>query len=255
MSPSRRMIQRCCLALPCAFIALVPLTAQRAQPLELAVSDARPLAALIDQLETRYGWIITYEDPPYENAADLDDVTLDVAKDPKSFKGKVLVPRRRRFDFRYPNADQPQAEDVLAVLVRDYNMAGNNDGFRLLRTGKFFHVVPSVSDNKIGLPTNRQSRLDVRVTIPVVERSVLETLELVVAQVRELTGVPVMMGRVPVNLLLQKKLRTGAATEPARDVLVRALTSTGRDLSWRLNCDPGVTKICSFNVHFVNPGQ
>jgi hypothetical protein len=213
------------------------------------------LAGLIDQLETRFGWIITYEDPPYENAADLDDVTLLVAKDTKNFKGKVLVPRLRTFDFKYPNAQQPQAEDLLAAVIRDYNTAGNNDGFRLLRTGKFFHVVPSVSDNKIGLRTDRQSRLDVRVTIPDADRSVLETLEVVVAQVRELTGVPLVVGRVPRNLLLQKKLRTGATKEPARDVLVRALTSTGRDLSWRVPCDPGATKMCFFDVHVVKPPE
>jgi len=175
----------------------------------------KALGCRYDQLEARYGWIITYEDPPYENAADFDDVTLDVARDPKNFKGKVLVPRRRRFDFKYPNADQPQAEDVLAAVIRDYNMAGNNDAFRLLRTGKFFHVVPSVSDNNIGLPTNRQSRLDVRVTIPDAERSVLETLKVVVAQVRELTGVPMVIGRVPTNLLLQR--RCGQA--PPRNLL------------------------------------
>lgn len=257
MSASRRSIHRCCLAVRCVFIAVVtaiPLTAQREQPLEFsAVFDARPLAAVISQLETRYGWIITYEDPPYEAAADLDDVTLDVARDPQNFKGKVLVPRRRRFDFKYPKADQPRAEDLLAAVIRDYNLAGNNDAFRLLRTGAFFHVVPSVSDDKNGTPTSRQSRLDVRVTIPDAERSVLKTVELVVDHVRELIGVPVVMGQVPTNFLAQKKLRTDATNEPARDVLVRALTSTGRDLSWRLTCDPGATKFCFFNVHFVQP--
>ena len=257
MSASRRAVSRCGVSLTCAFlgVTVIPLTAQREQPFEFSVFEARPLAAVIDQLERRYGWIITYEDPPYENAADLDEVTLDVVKDPKNFKGKVLVPRRRRFDFTYPKDDQSRAEDVLTAVIRDYNMAGNNDGFRLLRTGTLFHVVPSVSDNKIGLPTNRQSRLDVRVTIPDTERSILETLELVVAQVRELTGVPVVMGGVPQNLLRQKKLRTGATNEPARDVLVRALTSTGRDLSWRLTCDPGATRMCFFNVHLVQPTQ
>jgi hypothetical protein len=252
MSASHRMMQRCCLAVLCAVIALVPLTAQRSQPLERSVIDGRPLAAVISQLETRYGWTITYEDPPYESPFDVDDVTLQVARDPKNFKGKVLVPRTRGFDFKYPNANQPQAEEVLAALVRDYNMV-NYDRFRLLRTGTFFHVVPSVSNNENGQPTERQSRLDVRVTIPDADRSVRETVELVVAQVRERTGAPLVVGRLPTNLLSQKKLRTGATKEPARDVLVRALTSTGRDLSWRIPCDPGGTKKCFFDVHFVKP--
>lgn len=252
MSASTRTIQWCSVAVPCAVIALVPLTAQRSQALELSVLDGRPLSAVIGQLEARYGWTITYEDPPYESPFEIDDVTLQVARDPKSFKGKVLVPRTRGFDFKYPNADQPQAEEVLAALVRDYNSV-NEDRFRLLRTGNFFHVVPSVSGDRNGQPTERQSRLDVRVTFPNSDRSVLETVELVVAQVRERTGAPLSVARLPTRLLSQKKLRTGATNEPARDVLVRALTSTGRELSWRIPCDPGGTRKCAFDVHFIRP--
>src|SRR5689334_24930415 len=93
MIATRRVMHRCCLAVTCALIVSVAVSssaAQAAPPLEFSVLDARPLKAVIDQLESRYGWIITYEDPPYENTAALDDVTLDVAKDPKNFKGKVL---------------------------------------------------------------------------------------------------------------------------------------------------------------------
>ena len=258
MIANRRAIHRCGVPVMCAFIAtaiVIPVAAQRGQPLKLSVIDARPLQAVIEQLERRYGWIITYEDPPYENTADLDDVTSRVAKNPDPKKGKVLVPRERGFNFNYPAASEGQAEAVLAAVIRDYNMAGNNDGFRLLRTGNVFHVVPSVSDSKIGLPTNRQSRLDVRVTIPEAERSVLATVELVLGQVRELTGVAVVLGRAPTNLLTQKKLRTGATNETARDVLLRALTSTGSDLTWRMPCDPGVTKMCFFDLHLVKPPQ
>jgi hypothetical protein len=258
MIASQRAIHRCGLAVTCAFIAtatVITVVAQREQPLQLSILDARPLKAAIEQLESRYGWIITYEDPPYENITDLDDVTSRVAKNPDPKKGKVLVPRQRGFEFKYPAASEPRAEAVLAAVIRDYNMASNNDGFRLLRTGNIFHVVPSVSDNKIGLPTNRQSRLDVRVTIPESDRSVLATVELVLAQVRELTGVAVVMGRAPTNLLTQKKLRTGANNETARDVLLRALTSTGSDFTWRMPCDPGVTKMCFFDLHVVKPPQ
>lgn len=242
------------IALGSPAVTLVPLAAQRSQALELSVYDARPLAAVIGQLETRYGWTITYEDPRYEYALDLEDVTSEVARDPKNFKGKVVIPRRRAFYFKYPNDAQPQAEEVLAALIRDYNMF-NNDHFRLLRTGKFFHVVPSVTADKFGQPTERQSQLDVRVTIPDADRTVLETVEVVVAEVRERIGAPMVVGRVPTNLLRQKKLRTGATKEPARDVLVRVLASTGRDLSWSIPCDPGATKKCFFDVHVVKPPE
>jgi hypothetical protein len=258
MSVNQAAAHRCLWAVTCASIAVVtviPLTAQQGESVELSVFDPRPLSAVIAQLETRYGWVITYEDPSYENPADLAEVSVHEVKDPKNLKAGVRIPRPRKFDFKYPNADRSRAEDVLAAVIRDYNKAGNNDAFRLVRTGKVFHVVPSVSDNKLGLPTNRESRLDVRVTIPDAERSVLQTLELILAHVGELTGVPTLVATVPHNFLAQKKVRTGATNERARDVLVRALASTGRDLSWRLNCGPNALKSCYFNLHFVEPPQ
>jgi hypothetical protein len=38
--------------------------------LHVDVFDGRPLAAAIQELQKRHGWIITYEDPPYEWAGD-----------------------------------------------------------------------------------------------------------------------------------------------------------------------------------------
>jgi hypothetical protein len=35
------------------------------QRLNLDVNDPRPLAAALEQLEKRHGWVITYDDPPY----------------------------------------------------------------------------------------------------------------------------------------------------------------------------------------------
>src|SRR5437879_2804770 len=50
-------------------------------PITITVNDPRPLAAAITELELRHGWVITYEDPPYEYAADVRDVTGVVRKD------------------------------------------------------------------------------------------------------------------------------------------------------------------------------
>jgi hypothetical protein len=70
--------------------------AQQAGPITISKTNSRPLEALIGDLEQRYGWIVTFEDPPYEAASDLDDITLEAAKEPGT-KTKVLAPRRRTF--------------------------------------------------------------------------------------------------------------------------------------------------------------
>jgi hypothetical protein len=44
---------------------------QRPRHIDLSVVDPRPLAAAILELEKRFEWVITYEDPPYEWAVDV----------------------------------------------------------------------------------------------------------------------------------------------------------------------------------------
>ena len=46
-----------------------------ASPNTITVQNPRPVAKAIEELETRYGWQITYEDPPYVYYGDLTDVT------------------------------------------------------------------------------------------------------------------------------------------------------------------------------------
>lgn len=238
----------------CGLLALLcsgnPIDAQQSTALNLSFTVARPLEAVIRELENRYGWIITFEDPPYEAAADLEDITLEAVKDLNT-KAKVIAPRRRHFEFHQSRVDASRPEEVLSVLIRDYNDSGNGDEFELRRTGAVFHVVPTVSSDAIGIRTSRQSRLDVRVTVPQGERSVMALLQMIIAQVREQTGVHVTLGIVPQNALAQKTVRFSATNERAQDVLVRALATMEANLSWRLQCDPGSTKFCFFSIHPV----
>ena len=59
----------------------------------ISVDDPRSLASAVEALERRHGWIITYEDPPYEFAADVIDVSRIARKDLDPSKPRVLVPR------------------------------------------------------------------------------------------------------------------------------------------------------------------
>ena len=44
-------------------------------PVKLSVNDPRPVAEAVKQLQEKYGWIITYEDPRLSNESDLLDET------------------------------------------------------------------------------------------------------------------------------------------------------------------------------------
>src|SRR5256885_13941815 len=70
---------------------------------KLSVDDARPLAEAIVLLESKFGGVITYEDPAYVYSGDISDVTESVRRDLDKFEpGKaprVLVPKGGKFDF------------------------------------------------------------------------------------------------------------------------------------------------------------
>lgn len=231
------------------------LQTQTAQIIVDDINDARPLATAVRELEKRYGWIITYEEPPWEFAADLVDVTQNVRKDydPTKPQSKVLVPRAvpLQFTYKVPNQSQPaDAMRVLAALLDSYELSGNRGKFRILRTGTVFHVVPTMSDNSQGIPTPRSSRLEVRIELEPGERTALGTVRAILRIVSSLTGTNVVIGTVPTNLLSQTTVREGANDENARDVLIRTLAATKRNLSWRMFCQAG-SNMCALNIDIV----
>ncbi len=46
-----------------------------ASPNTITVQSGRPVGEAIEELEKKYGWEITYEDPPYVHYSDIVDVT------------------------------------------------------------------------------------------------------------------------------------------------------------------------------------
>jgi hypothetical protein len=230
---------------------LTGFTLLEAQLTPIEVSDGRPLATVIRELENRHGWRVTYEDPTYEYARDLEDVTV-IARRGNVPPGapRLLVPRDRLFRFEYnTNSNRPQ--EVLPALVKTYNSASASDAFQVIQQGAIYHVVPTRSLDAKGEPRERRSRFDVAVTVDDRERSAYEMLDTVLKQVSASTGEQVGLGVVPMNLLMSAKLRGGAQKENARDVIVRTLEATKRDTSWQLFCDPGAMRLCALNLHLV----
>ena len=83
-----------------ALLASWPSSQPNAATFEVAVEDGRPLAKVLDEVEERFGWTVTYEDPPYQNANEIEDVTERVRRDGKTHL-RVLVPRGGAFHFSY----------------------------------------------------------------------------------------------------------------------------------------------------------
>jgi hypothetical protein len=207
----------------------------------------RPLPDVIRELEERHGWIITYEDPIYESPNDVEEVTVvrgDGVRGPA-----IIAPRARFFEFDYRSLDPTRPRELLSSMLSQYH-AANDHAFRLVQQGDLFHIIPTSSPDAKGIPTERRSRLDVRVSIEPAWRSVHETLVLILDQVSVSTGESVSLGTSG-GLFDRTMVQTGAVNEPARDVLVRTLAATGVKLSWTLLCTARTPRACGFNLHRV----
>jgi hypothetical protein len=227
-----------------------PQTDQRAL---IDVDDPRPLAAAAEILERRYGWVITYEDPPYVYPADIADVTAQVRRDLAS-NPRVLVPNGGPFRFTYgvpAVTSAAEASAILKGLLEEYHRSGHPGVFRLVQTGTTFHVVPSEAKNVQGISQATSSLLDMPISIHSGGRTDLQMLEAVVQALGRATGAKIWLGSAPLNLLMQTHDYASVTNAPARTVLMRMLEGTGQNLSWQVFCSPGPVRDCALNVHAV----
>jgi hypothetical protein len=72
----------------------------------VTITDPRPVAKAIEQIESRYGWPATYEDPPYVHESQMLDVTAVVRSggqeaDTAGASNRVLIPRGGTVSFEY----------------------------------------------------------------------------------------------------------------------------------------------------------
>ncbi len=219
------------------------------QTVTISVNSGRPLASAIEEIEKRFGRVITYEDPFYLYAADIEDVTLAVRRDGRT-EPRVLVPRGGEFSFRYPAA-APDPSVALERLIEEYNLSGHPGAFRLITTRDAYHAVPSEVRNPAGVFEPHASLLDVNISVPAGDRTVLEMVKAITEAVSSPGIARVVVGTVPINAMSQTHVQRGATAESARTVLSRTLGAIQAPLSWKLFCDPGPTPTCALNVHNI----
>jgi len=233
---------------------------QANRKVKLSVQDPRPLAKAIETLESRSGWVITYEDPRYVNESEISDVTESVRKDPDQFKAgeapKVLIPKGGALSIEYevdPTTNKP-ADITLVVqqLLDAQSTSGNAGMFRLERNGEVIHVIPTAVKNTAGALTPQESVLDAVISLPAEDRTGMQLLDAICVSVSQATETRVVVGTIPLNLFVKRRTQRGAANQKARDVLATMLEDikSGTNLSWRLFYDPGM-RMYVLNIHQV----
>src|ERR1700730_11306504 len=113
-----------------------------ASPNTITVQDPRPVAKAIQELEKKYGWRITYEDPPYSQNSDITDVTdfpwpgvpvqslsqLQSLRRKSERNSRMLGPKGGSLSFTLASAD-PEKLGAVEALVKSYNVSRGGNVF------------------------------------------------------------------------------------------------------------------------------
>jgi hypothetical protein len=219
---------------------------------------SRPISTLIDQLRQREKMSITYEDPRYGNAAEIEDVTAEVSKGSdleKTYGPRILVPKGYAITFVYAPADvgsPAAAKATINRMLREYASLGG-PAFTVERDGVRLHVIPREVLNEKGDPIKQGSILDTVISIPPARRDGGELLRAICRQIQDQTGYEIGVGpSAPTNSLAQYRTSEGIQSQSGRAALEHLLDSATFPGSfvWDLYFGPDV-KAYMLNFSYV----
>jgi len=197
-----------------------------ASPNTITVQGGRPVDKAIQELEKRYGWRITYEDPPYSHYSDISVVTdlrlpavpVQSPSQLQSLQGKSrLVPKGGSLSFTLPSAD-PDKLGAVEALVNSYNASRGGKVFAVERGTGLLHVVPRQKTGSSGTLEPVTPILDTVITVEPKERTAAALIEEICKKISIATNTDVALGSGPLNMLVQTKTSIGGSGKTARSI-------------------------------------
>ena len=233
-----------------------------ASPDTVTVQDGRPVAEAIQELEKRFGWQITYEDPPYVYYGDIADVSdtdwpgvpiQSPAQLQAAQQGhRTIVPKGGSLSFTLSSAN-PDELGAVGTLLKSYNESHLGFEFDVVQGVGLLHVVPRKARGLSGNLDPVKPVLDTVITIEPKERTSEALIEEVLTKISVATNTVVDMGTVPTNMLSLTKTSIAASGKTARSILEQWILERRARLSWQLLCDPDAKWGCSLSISGVAP--
>lgn len=201
-------------------------------------SGARPMDQAVEAVSLEYGWIVDYEDPPYQSNFDVGSIPW-----PAHPGLKWAVPASGTFESTYTEgvdtwSSSAAERNVLEKIVSDYNQSGNPGKFvaRELPDGSFDVIGVALRDDR-GNITPISPILDTPISLPAGTYGGMTMLSLITRAVSKAAGIEVDAG-APVNALARSSVTTGGATMSARSLLCQTVDAAAVKLVWELRFDP-----------------
>jgi hypothetical protein len=247
----------------CLIAAFLGSASASAKTITVQGRTGRPVAEAVEELDKRYDWQITYEDPPYVYYGDLTDVTdlgrpevplqsqsqLDAARQPGA-NHRTIGPKGGSLTFTLPSAD-PDELGAVEALLKSYNESHLGFEFAVVRGAGLLHVVPRQARGLSGNLEPVKPVLDTLITIEPKERTSEALLEEIFKKISIATGTHAGIGTVSANMVFRSKTSVGGSGRTARSILEQWMLERGGGLSWWLLCD--ADNACAFNVSQVGP--
>jgi len=232
-----------------------------ASPNTVTVQSGRPVAEAIQELEKRYGWQITYEDPPYVHYSDITNVRdtdwpgvpVQSLSQLQSLKGSksTLVPKGGSLTFTLPSAE-PDELGAVEALLKSYNESHRGFEFAVVQGAGLLHVLPRKARGLSGNLEPVKPVLDAPITIEPKERTSEALIEEVCNKVSIATNTHVEMGTISFNMLTRTKTSVGGSGRTARSILEQWILERRAGLSCWLLYEPD-EKDYALNVSQVAP--
>lgn len=224
----------------------------------LIVDSGRPLDSAAITIAEQFGIPVSSEDPPYVYKDDVKDVTAAEWRRLHP-SARALVPKGGRLKVQFALRPDGAPEDLRGLLQGLVDKANEQFPFvfRLDVDGDSFTFVPTHTRDLLGHVVEITPLLDRRVSIPLGNRTVAETANLMTAQLSAQTGLRVtccqgVVAGIPWGM---EKVDFEAHGEPARSVLRRLKGSElqGRPnmYYWLQRCDPMPSQWCFINLAYV----
>jgi hypothetical protein len=205
----------------------------------IEADDHRPLAAAVVQLQHTLGLTINYEDIPYQHKDDLEDVSTEQQR--ALYPGySLLVPRKSRVTSTIlsgPNSPEGEKVRDLQSLLNSYRIGRLPGDFTLEQSNGMLYVIPSKARMADGVTREVVSPMKAEITIPFAERSVVETVVVILDSISRSSGLKISAGRIPFHPT--HKIGFSATRQQGRDALASLLSQVSpRGAYYHLLFDP-----------------
>lgn len=221
------------------------------QTVRTSASNARPLDQTVSAVDEEYGWHVDYEDPVYDSNTETTDQADAAWRNLHPNETRIMIPNGSAYQAEYAEVQGKGGKinqlQVVQTIIAAYNQSSNPGYFFLDEEPGGVSVVGVSRSHGIAQESQKEAFLSTKISLPITQRTLDATLDVVLSAVTEKTGIKAVIGSGPTPQFMQKVVTTvGGNDVIARDLLRQSLDQSGRTWLWSLLYEP------TYHTYYLN---